>query len=85
MTCGMTTSFAHAVRGELITAIYTQPAGAMMAIATAAAVLIGLYSTCTGVSFGPMLRPFWSPKPLLFAGFVFLAAWVYKIVVMLGP
>jgi len=85
MTCGMTTSFAHAVRGELITAIHTQPAGAMMAIATAGAVLIGLYSACTGVSFGPMLRPLSSPKPLLFAGFVFLAAWAYKIFVILGP
>lgn len=33
-TCGMTTAFAHTVRGELVAAFWAQPAGLVLALAT---------------------------------------------------
>ena len=47
-TCGMTTAFAHTVRGQLFQAFAVQPAGALAALLCAAGAVGGLYITITG-------------------------------------
>ncbi|MCE9590707.1 MAG: DUF2752 domain-containing protein [Planctomycetes bacterium] len=83
-TCGMTTAFAHAVRGNLWRSFVTQPAGAVLAVLTAAAVLVGLYVAVTGVKPPPVGQLLWRPRTVLVFGLFVLAAWVYKIIVVCG-
>jgi uncharacterized protein DUF2752 len=47
-TCGMTTAFAHTVRGELYQAFAVQPAGALAALLCAVGAVGGIYITSTG-------------------------------------
>lgn len=47
-TCGMTTAFAHVVRGELISAFHAQPAGLVLALGTIFAAGISLGVLITG-------------------------------------
>jgi hypothetical protein len=47
-TCGMTTAFAHTVRGQLFQAFAVQPAGALAALLCVAGVVGGMYITFTG-------------------------------------
>jgi hypothetical protein len=52
-TCGMTTSFAHFVRGNLLASLYVQPMGTVLALGTAVAFWVALYIGVTGQ---PVLR-----------------------------
>jgi hypothetical protein len=83
-TCGMTTAFAHAADGRMVRAFAVQPFGAALAVATAAAALLGLYVALTGSAIASVLGRLWSPR-LLWAitGFA-LAAWAWKILVYRG-
>lgn len=47
-TCGMTTAFAHAVRGQMIAALYAQPAGAVLALGTVLLLILSLVAAITG-------------------------------------
>jgi hypothetical protein len=47
-TCGMTTSFAYAVRGQVVHAVHAQAAGLALAAATAVAAVLGLFTAFTG-------------------------------------
>jgi len=47
ITCGMTTSFALAVRGKLFAAFLNQPAGAILALGTMALALYFMYVSIT--------------------------------------
>jgi len=49
-TCGMTTAFTHAVRGDLAAAAITQPAGLMLCLAAACAVVGAAYVVATGAT-----------------------------------
>jgi hypothetical protein len=86
-TCGMTTAFAHAVRGHLPTAFATQPFGAALALATMAAAGLAAAALWTGRT----RRVNWyrvSPGWTAFGVLLFMGlAWVYKIVATLaaGP
>ena len=79
-TCGMTTAFAHAVRGQLISAFQAQPAGLLMAVGTflAAVLSVGVLVT------GKVWLVNWyrvSPARVTLAIIaVVLASWVYKLV-----
>jgi len=55
-TCGMTTSFAHFVRGQLLASLYVQPFGPVLALAAAMAVWGGIYVGWTGRPVYRMLR-----------------------------
>ena len=80
-TCGMTTAFAYAAHGRLLEAFYTQPAGAILALATAVAVLVAGYVLVTGCDLGPVWQRVWRPRIVIVAALcVFLGAWGYKIV-----
>lgn len=76
-TCGMTTAFAHAARGNLPRAFATQPASALLALLTAMTVWVSGYTMCTGCTevrrLGGLVR--WRTLGVVLA--VALAAWVY--------
>lgn len=77
--CGMTTAFAHAARGDLLSSFVTQPFGAILAIATAMVVVLGAYGAVTGTRVFMLFRPLatkWGAA--LFVTLLF-AAWGYKI------
>ncbi len=83
-TCGMTTAFAHTVRGQVLAAMQAQPAGFLLAIATAGAGLLA------GGAVIPGRRPSlnWyrvSPTALVWWATGFLVvAWGVKIVLVLA-
>ncbi len=81
-TCGMTTSFAHAVRGDLLASFLTQPMGMVLSILTAAALIVGLYVAATGSALGGLLGRLWTPRILWLAAAMTTLAWIYKILVV---
>jgi hypothetical protein len=81
-TCGMTTSFAHLVRGHVLTAFAVQPAGALAAIFTVILALRALGELITGQG----RRVNWyrvSPRVVVVVTVLIVAAaWGYKILAM---
>ena len=55
-SCGMTTAFAHVVRGQLFRAFVVQPAGAIAALVIIAAGLASSYVVITGYDMRKFLR-----------------------------
>ncbi len=84
LSCGMTTSFAHTVRGEISSALAAQPFGAFLAMMTMLCVPLFLAAALSGRSVsGPAGRLPWNKiGPVLLVGL--FAAWGYKILVMRG-
>lgn len=78
-TCGMTTSFSHAVRGEFLGSIRAQPAGFLLSILTACTLLIGLYVMATGSRVGSVLDRLWGRRAVWLLVASLVAAWAYKI------
>jgi hypothetical protein len=80
-TCGMTTAFAHTVRGHWGRAFLVQPAGFIMALGVAVAGLVSAWVVVTGR--WPRVRlPFVTPYRMFFTLLVLLlASWGFKIVV----
>ena len=82
--CGMTTSFAWFVRGNLLASVYVQPMGAMLAAICCACVWTGAYVAFTG---RPVYRLFrllpgrYYLLPLLALG---VLAWGWKIMLRLN-
>lgn len=79
-TCGMTTAFAHFVRGQWGRALWVQPAGFVLALATAAAVPVAGWAVVRGRWPRPINRriePTWVFFALLA---VILAGWAFKMV-----
>lgn len=83
-TCGMTTSFAHAADGNLISSFITQPAGAVLAVTTAMVCLFSFYAMLMGVNLLPIFRITWKPKIIILFGVLVMGAWIYKIAVFQG-
>lgn len=83
-TCGMTTAFAHTVRGQWLRAAYVQPAGFVLALATIATLL-----ACIGVIIRGRwpLVPWWRFGPhWVFWGLLIalVGGWAAKIVIGLA-
>lgn len=83
-SCGMTTSWAWFVRGNVIASLYVQPMGTVLAIITFAAVWIGLYVAITGRPVYRLLRllpgRYYFVPLLSFA----IVAWAWKIYIHLA-
>jgi hypothetical protein len=77
-TCGMTTSFAHAVRGELGSAVVAQPFGAALAIAASIVFWLCLHTAVTGSRVASMLVGLLATRVLWGIAAAAAAAWVYK-------
>lgn len=84
LSCGMTTSFAHTVRGELPSAVAAQPFGTFLAVMTMVLVPIFFAGALSGRSVSrPIGRLPWNKLgPLLLVAL--FAAWGYKIAAMKG-
>ena len=78
-TCGMTTSFAHFVRGQIVASLWVQPMGTVLALMATMTFWTGLYISLTGrpayrlLNLIPGKYYLW---PLLVFG---VLAWAWKI------
>ena len=80
-TCGMTTAFAHTVRGQLVSAFSAQPAGLVAALGVIASAVLSLYVACTGrviVVNWYRISPSWVIVGVIL---LILAGWGYKLAV----
>ena len=84
VTCGMTTAFAHAVRGQWLAAIVSQPAGLALALSCALAAVTGLWSGLLGQPVHRLFRPLARGRTALVAGALLVAAWGWKIAMARG-
>ncbi|HWL94769.1 MAG TPA: DUF2752 domain-containing protein [Phycisphaerae bacterium] len=78
-TCGMTTSFAHFVRGQWLRAFVVQPAGMVMAILTVLLTIMAATIAATGWT----LYVDWdraAVRLMLGFGLLILFGWVFKMV-----
>src|SRR5512145_2822585 len=78
-TCGMTTAFAHAANGDLAASLAAQPFGAVLAVATAAALLVGTWVAVSGACLTPLVARLAGRRSAVAVVAGILAAWVYKI------
>jgi hypothetical protein len=83
-SCGMTTSFSHAVRGQITRAADAQPAGLLLAVCTGVGFWASLYVTLTGKAIHRLLRllPTWSWVSSIFAAVIL--GWGWKVARTLG-
>lgn len=81
-TCGMTTSFAHFVRGQVLSSIYAQPMGALLALGAGMAVWAGGYIAISGRPAYRLLRLI--PTRLYVIPLLTLSvtAWAWKIYIV---
>ena len=79
-TCGMTTAFAYAVRGQLLRAFWAQPAGFVLALGTIALTGVSIWTIVRGR--WPHVRLWFVTPYRLFLGLLvlLLGSWVFKIV-----
>ena len=82
-SCGMTTSFAWFAHGNLAASAYVQPMGALLALATAACVVGGLYVAATGRPVYRLLRLIPSRYYVLPVMLFAVLAWAWKIFIRL--
>lgn len=80
-TCGMTTSFAHAADGNLAASFSAQPAGCLMAVATAIGFWCTLHVAVTGSRLGGPAAALLRPRSMWVVAGLCLAAWAYKAAV----
>jgi hypothetical protein len=81
-SCGMTTAFAHTVRGQWLRAIWAQPAGFVFALATVVAVVLSAVSLLTGRPprmFNRHVTPF---RICLATLILLLSGWAAKILLV---
>jgi hypothetical protein len=82
-SCGMTTSWAWFVRGNLAASAYIQPMGFLLALAAAMTIWAAGYSALSGRNLAPLLRRLPGKSLLLcLLGFA-VAAWAWKIYIHL--
>ena len=82
--CGMTTSFADAVRGHVVASFIAQPFGLVLCLMTAIAFWSALYVAITGRPAYRLLSLVPPRAHLIAWPAMALAAWVWKIAAMAG-
>ena len=78
-TCGMTTAFAFATHLQPARALYAQPFGAALALATAIFFWGALHVAIFGSQLARVFERLLAPRIMWFAGAALLAAWAYKV------
>ena len=73
----MTTAFALAADGRILSAFVTQPAGALLALVTAMAGWVAAWVLLTASPAARYLRGLWRPATAIGAAAVILGAWAY--------
>jgi hypothetical protein len=84
VTCGMTTSFAHAVRGQWVAAFVAQPAGLLLASLAALTVVIAAWVAVSGRPVHRFLRPLARGRTALVAVALLVLGWGWKIAMTRG-
>lgn len=74
----MTTAFAHAARGSLLSAFLVQPFGFVLAIGAATAFWGGLHVGLTGSRIWGVCGRMMTPRMLWMVAALAAAAWAYK-------
>lgn len=82
--CGMTTSFAWFVRGNVLASLYVEPMGALLAGLTTAAVPVGLFIAITGRPVHRRLAPLLGLRTLVIAGVLMVVSWGWKVLIHLN-
>lgn len=77
-TCGCTTAFAHAADGSLLSALVTQPFGALLALTLAMLALIAAWSAVSGMSLIPLGQAVMNRRFALAWLVLLLGSWAYK-------
>lgn len=77
ITCGMTTSFAHAADARPARSLATQPAGAMLALLTAAGFWGGLHVLLTGSRLWLLFTGMLRVRGLVVGGLILVGSWAY--------
>lgn len=80
MTCGMTTSFAHAGEGQWISSFLNQPMGALLVVLTSVIFWGGLVQALSGARIGTMIQPALRPRVFIALLGLLLVAWGYKVI-----
>jgi hypothetical protein len=83
-SCGMTTSFAHAVRGQWGAALRVQPAAALMAAAMFLIMGLAAWVLIGGRPLPQWIRRWLRPVMLWWVLAVLAAGWFYKIALVRG-
>lgn len=83
-TCGMTTAFAYAAEGRILTSAHTQPFGMLLAVAASVVFWAGLYQGLTGARLDSIAGRLFRGRVLIGMGVLFLAAWGYKLMTWNG-
>ena len=82
--CGMTTAFSAMAHGQFARAFITQPAGALIFIATLGGAAGLLVMALSGrIPAGVMARP-WRNRGLALSAVILILAWLYKIAIVLA-
>jgi hypothetical protein len=82
-SCGMTTSFAWFVRGDILASLYVQPMGTLLALAAAITFWAALYIALTGKPVHRLMRPLPASYYVLLPVGAGIAAWAWKIFIHL--
>ncbi len=80
----MPTSFARAAEGRWVKPFATQPAGAVLAVATAMATIISGWALLVGMSLTPVLELLGRPRTVWIGAALLILAWFYKILCAYG-
>ncbi len=83
-TCGMTTAFAHTVRGNLPQALRAQPMGVLICLGLLAGSLASLEAAVTGRRWSVNWYRVSPQKAVIVFVLLFAAAWGYKILTVAG-
>jgi len=84
LTCGMTTAFSHATRGQFLDAFLAQPTGFFLALAAAGASVVSAVALWTGASLAALALWLFRPRLVIAAVVILLASWAYKILLLGG-
>lgn len=79
-TCGMTTAFAHGVRGQWLRSFHAQPAGFLLFLATLTAVGISLSVLVTGRTLRLNPQRLTPVRIALMVVGLLAAGWAYKLI-----
>lgn len=83
-TCGMTTAFAYAARGNLLQSFLTQPFGMVLAVSSAAIFWIALFVTVTGSTLARAMSGWVGSRALWLMLAGLLAGWAWKLATWTG-
>ena len=78
-TCGMTTAFAHAAEGDLVSSFVAQPMGAVLAVVAAVVLVVGTYTALTGSRLATLFGRLGGRRAAWALVLGFGGAWLYKV------